>query len=84
MGIDAHAPKYTEVYDLDNNCILAEGYIPERKTKAQENPYYSELLAKAERILEVAKQNKGGANRDLRHFAADLDALIRKYQRGDL
>ena len=84
MGIDAHAPLYTEVYDLDNNCVLTEGYIPERKTKAQENPYYSELLAKAERILEVAKQNKGGANRDLRHFAADLEALIRKYQRGDL
>ena len=84
MGLDAHAPKYTEVYDLDNNCVLAEGYTPERKVKVQENPYYSELLAKAERILEVAKQNKGGANRDLRHFAADLEALINKYQRGDL
>ena len=83
MGLDAHAPQYTEEYDLDHNCILKEGYTPERKTKVQENPYYAELLAKAERILEVAKQSKGGANKDLRHFAADLEALINKYQRGE-
>lgn len=81
MGLEAHAPKYTEVYDLDHNCVLQEGYVPERKTKSQENPMFSGLMNSAAQLMEVVKNNKGGANKDLKHFAADLEALIAKYQR---
>lgn len=81
MGLNAHAPKYTEVYDLDRNCVLQEGVIPERKSKSQESPLYGSLMTSADQLMAVIKQSKGGANKDLKHFASDLQALIEKYQR---
>ena len=32
-GFTAHAPQYTEVYDLIADAIVDRGYLPERKTK---------------------------------------------------
>ena len=31
MGFEAHAPQYTEVYDLIANKVIETGYLPERK-----------------------------------------------------
>ena len=38
LGFTAHAPQYTEVYDLIEDQIVAPGYLPERKAKACGRP----------------------------------------------
>ena len=49
MGIPAHAPQYTEVYDLAANAIVEQGYLPERKAKvagsSKSAPAYERLVS---------------------------------------
>ena len=82
MGIEAHAPEYTEVYDLLTNTMERAGYTPERKSAADyDPPVFSELKRMGERLLEVISRNRGGANRDLRKFTEELKALADKWDR---
>ena len=42
---------------------------------------FAALLAAGEHLLEVIRRNRGGANKDLKKFAAQIEALCRKWDR---
>lgn len=82
IGIDAHAPEYSEVYDLLTNAVESAGYTPQRKGTADyDSPVFDELKLIGERLLEVISRNKGGANRDLKRFTDELNSLADKWDR---
>lgn len=83
-GISAHAPLYEEVYDLAENRMLAAGVEIAPKptfTAASASPAYRNLESVADSLREVVKANRGGTNKDLAAFAAELQALVEKWKR---
>ena len=83
-GFQAHAPAYTEVYDLRTNCLISVGYTPERKKPAaieKGSPAYQRLENVGLMLQEVIRHNKGGTNKDLGKFADQIRALIDKWDR---
>ena len=82
LGFAVHGPELGEEYDLIANRMLAEGHTPVRKqAQPAESVYFADLQRKGQALLEVIAHNKGGANKDLRGFAAELEALIKKWDR---
>lgn len=84
-GFSAHAPDYTEVYDLDANVLLQAG-VPfaesrEKKSAGKESTVYGRLWRMGQQLLEVIQHNRGGANKDLAKFADQIKALIDKWDR---
>lgn len=85
LGFEAHAPQYTEVYDLITNTQLSPGYLPERKTKsfgggAKATPAYERLVAVGQMVMESIKRSKGRDNKSLAKFADQLRALLEKWE----
>ncbi len=85
LGYTAHAPQYTEVFDLAANRQLEPGYLPERKTVAaftggKVSSAYQRLVAVGKLLQEVILRSKGRANRDLGNFADQLKQLIDKWE----
>lgn len=79
-GFAAHAPDYTEVYDLAENKILEAGvpFMPAKKKK--DSTVYQRLWNLGQQLLDVIKQNRGMANKDLAKFADQIKALIDKWK----
>ena len=83
-GFEAHAPEYTEVYDLLTNEMISQGYTPERKkrnTMENGSAAYQRLENVGELLQMVIRHNKGGTNKDLGKFADQIRALIDKWDR---
>lgn len=83
LGLSAHAPQYTEVYDLAENRILDRGYLPERKTTTpvgKVSAAYQRLVAMGQLLQEVILRSKGRANRDLGNFADQIKQLIDRWE----
>ena len=83
-GFSAHAPDYTEVYDLAANALVQAGVPWVEKKKAssgKESSVYQRLWAMGQQLLEVIKRNRGGANKDLAKFADQIKSLIDKWDR---
>ncbi len=86
-GFSAHAPKYCEEYDLDALAVAREGVEPEKpKAAAQpggfkDSPAYLALAEMGKKLMEVIAHNRGGANRDLRKFAGEIEKLVEKWDR---
>lgn len=83
LGLSAHAPQYTEVYDLAANRQLEVGYLPERKTftpAGKVSNAYQRLVAMGKLLQEVILRSKGRANRDLGNFADQIKQLIDKWE----
>ena len=81
MGISAHAPQYTEVYDLLTNSIVQQGYLPERKTKtARASSAYDRLSTVGEMLMESIKRSRGRDNKSLARFADQLRQLLEKWE----
>ena len=84
MGFEAHAPQYTEVYDLIENKQLAPGYLPERKVKAvggaKTSSAYERLVAVGQMVMESIKRSKGRDNKSLAKFADQLRLLLEKWE----
>ena len=85
MGIEAHAPQYTEVYDLITNTQLVPGYLPERKTKAsaggaRASAAYERLVSVTDMLAESVKRSKGRDNKSLAKFADQLRLLLEKWE----
>ena len=84
MGFTAHAPQYTEVYDLIADKILAPGYLPERKAKAvaggKTSSAYERLVAVGEMLMASIKRSKGRDNKSLARFADQLRQLLEKWE----
>ena len=81
MGFAVHGPELGEEYDLLNNRLLVEGHTPVKKPAFAENPNFTRLEEQGAALLEAIAHNKGGTNKDLKGFAAELAALIRKWDR---
>ncbi len=86
MGIEAHAPQYTEVYDLATNTQLAPGYLPERKVPkmspggARASAAYERLVSVGNMLNESIKRSKGRDNKSLAKFADQLRQLLEKWE----
>ncbi len=83
-GISAHAPLYEEVYDLAANRMLAAGveFVPKPKyTSASASPAYRKLEDTADDLLDVVRANRGGTNKDLAAFTAELEKLVQRWKR---
>ena len=83
LGFSAHAPQYTEVYDLAANQMLDPGYLPERKTSTpmgKVSSAYQRLVAMGKLLQEVILRSKGRANRDLGNFADQIKQLIDRWE----
>ncbi len=85
LGYKAHAPQYTEVYDLAADRQLERGYLPERKKVfyggAKVSSAYQRLVAVGKLLQEVIVRSKGRANKDLANFADQLKQLIDRFEK---
>ena len=85
LGFTAHAPQYTEVYDLIADTQLEKGYLPERKTKStatgtHTSSAYERLVAVGQMVMEAIKRSRGRDNKSLARFADQLRALLEKWE----
>ncbi len=84
MGLKAHAPQYTEVYDLLEDRVLEMGYLPERKAKApggvKSSAAYERLVSVGQMVMESIKRSRGRDNKSLARFADQLRALLEKWE----
>ncbi|MCI8398396.1 MAG: MBL fold metallo-hydrolase [Oscillibacter sp.] len=85
MGIAAHAPQYTEVYDLATNTLLERGYLPERKPiktagSSKSTPAYERLVSIGNMVTESIRRSKGRDNKSLAKFADQLRLLLEKWE----
>ena len=81
LGLSAHAPQYTEVYDLIENRLVESGYLPERKQCGVEiSAAYERRSGVGKLLQEVILRSKGRANKDLARFADQLKQLIDKWE----
>jgi len=84
LGYSAHAPLYTEVYDLTADRMLEAGRQSEPR-KPREAILVSAAFRNLEEmgrvLLQVIQRNKGGTNKDLKKFAQQLKALADRWDR---
>ncbi|QNL44763.1 MBL fold metallo-hydrolase [Oscillibacter hominis] len=84
LGFEAHAPQYTEVYDLAANRQIEVGYLPERKAKPfdgapKTSSAYQSLVSVGEMLMELIRRSRGRDNKSLASFADSLRKLIEKW-----
>ena len=92
-GFSAHAPKYCEEYDLDALCVVREGAEPKPKAAAQsaqsakpaqskkESAAYAKLIALGQRLTELIGRRRNASDGELKKFAAELEKLLRKWEK---
>jgi len=86
LSYSAHAPQYTEVYDLTANRQLERGYLPERKVSkatpggARASAAYERLVSVGAMLNESIKRSKGRDNKSLAKFADQLRLLLEKWE----
>ena len=84
LGFSAHAPQYTEVYDLIAGKVLDPGYLPERKAKTtggmRASAAYERLVAVGNMLMESIKRSRGRDNKSLARFADQLRQLLEKWE----
>ena len=83
LGFTAHAPQYTEVYDLIAGKQLEVGYLPERKVKAsftKSSAAYERLVAVGQMVVEFIRRAKGRDNKTLARYADQLRQLLDKWE----
>lgn len=88
LGYQAMAPFSGTVYDLAaDKCIYqAQGILAPKKpvvTAAAEkvNKIYARLLSLGHRLMAIIQKNEGGANKDLKKFANEIEKLCDKWDR---
>jgi metallo-beta-lactamase family protein len=84
LGFAVHGPELMEEYDLIENRMIKEGHTPVKPQTQQEQgvtAQFKELQRQGQALLEAIAHNKGGTNKDLKGFAAELEALIKKWDR---
>ena len=84
LGFTAHAPQYTEVFDLIAGRTIETGYLPERKARAADgsrmSPAYERLVSVGKLINESIRRSRGRDNKSLARFADQLRALLEKWE----
>ena len=83
-GIPAHAPLYTEVYDLLDNVLLEKGKVLERKQKSggasAASPAFVRLQSTAKELEQLISASRGRPNKDLADLAAQLRQIMDKWK----
>ena len=84
-GFAAHAPQYTEVYDLLENRIVEQGYLPEPKKKAFEgapraSSAYKRLAELGDALAALIRRSQGRDNKTLADFAESLRKILEKFK----
>ena len=84
LGFTAHAPQYTEVYDLIADKVTEPGYLPERKARTtggmRASAAYERLVAVGNMLMESIKRSRGRDNKSLALFADQLRQLLEKWE----
>ena len=84
LGFTAHAPQYTEVYDLIAGKVTEPGYLPERKARPtggmRASAAYERLVAVGNMLMESIKRSRGRDNKSLARFADQLRQLLEKWE----
>lgn len=82
LGIPAHAPLFTEEYDLLKNEVAQAGFIQKRIKPVPEkvNPAYLRLVEAGNALLALIKRKKNDSSRNLLLFAEQLKALTKKWE----
>ena len=88
LGCPAMAPFSGTVYDLAaEKCIHQAAGIPAPKKPAvtaaskKASKIFARLLSMGQRLLSVIHKNEGGANKDLKKFANEIQQLCDKWDR---
>ena len=84
-GFAAHAPQYTEAYDLLENRILEQGYLPEPKKRAFEgapriSSAYKRLVELGDALAALIRRSQGRDNKTLADFAESLRKILEKFK----
>ena len=84
-GMNAHAPLYTEVFDLAENRMLSAGVEVEPKKTSfdatgRPSTAYQELESAAMDLMTLIRSSKGLANKDLKKMAAQLKTMAEKWK----
>ena len=83
-GFVAHAPQYTESYDLLTCRQLERGYLPERKKISFEGtrvaPAYQRLVQAGDALMNLIRRSKGRDNKSLAAFAEAVRKLTEKFE----
>ena len=85
MGYSAHAPQYTEEYDLITGKQTKVGYLPEPKRKSfggssKSSSAYQRLVAVGQLMTEFIRRSKGRDNKTLADWANQLKNLLDKWE----
>ncbi|MBR4869379.1 MAG: MBL fold metallo-hydrolase, partial [Oscillospiraceae bacterium] len=83
-GFAAHAPQYTEEYDLALDRQVAPGYLPERKKRGfaggpKSSSAYERLVAVGELLMSLIRRSRDRDNKSLAAFAEELKRLVEKW-----
>ena len=84
-GFAAHAPQYTEVYDLLTDRIVEQGYLPEPKKKSFEgaprvSSAYRRLVELGDALAALIRRSQGRENKTLADFAESLRKILEKFK----
>ena len=85
LGFTAHAPQYTEEYDLLTCTQLAAGYLPQRKTRTfdgapRTSAAYQKLVQLGDSLVGLIRRSKGRDNKTLAAFADALRKVMEKFE----
>ena len=85
LGFTAHAPQYTEEYDLLTCTQLAAGYLPQRKTRTFDGAprvtaAYQKLVQLGDSLVGLIRRSKGRDNKTLAAFAEALRKVLDKFE----
>ncbi len=83
MGLRAHAPQYTEEYDLIANTCTAAGYLPERRKSVfvggKSSVAYQRLLQMGDSLMALIRRSQGRDNKSLAAFADAIRKILEKF-----
>ncbi len=83
-GTKATAPYSGDAWDLTADVCIASGdrrRVEKAKAKTRASAVYDRLVAAGERLMAVIQKNREGANKDLKKFADQVDALSDKWDK---
>jgi len=80
-GIPTAAPKPHAVWTLSPDREESPGIERRSLSRKQTGSVFGRLVAAGKRLLHVIEQNKGGTNKDLAKFTAQVTSLCDKWER---
>ena len=85
MGYQAKAPYSGSEFDLIRGCWIKETtpVLIEKETakRRKATGIYTRLVNAGQQLMEVIRNNEGGANKDLQKFTDQILALCEKWER---